>query len=210
MKGRLAGIAACREAGLPFQINTTVTRANRQELPAIHELAMKLGGRGPPRLRAGAHRPGRGDHPGAVGVTPEEYEETLRWLLARQKEGRLFIKPTCAPQFYRLWRQDAAARGEKITPTTHGMEAMTKGCLGGQGFAFVSYRGEVQPCGYLELVAGNIRETPVSGNLGQLRVVSATAPGGRLPGQVRHLPVPQGLRGLPGPGLCHDRRRAGG
>jgi radical SAM protein with 4Fe4S-binding SPASM domain len=40
------------------------------------------------------------------------------------------------------------------------MEAMTKGCLGGQGFAFVSYKGEVQPCGYLELVAGNIRETP--------------------------------------------------
>ena len=40
------------------------------------------------------------------------------------------------------------------------MEAMTKGCLGGQGFAFVSYRGEVQPCGYLELVAGNVRETP--------------------------------------------------
>ena len=40
------------------------------------------------------------------------------------------------------------------------MEAMTKGCLGGQGFAFVSYRGEVQPCGYLELAAGNIREQP--------------------------------------------------
>ena len=41
--GALAGIAACQEAGLPFQINTTVTRANRLELPAIHELALKLG-----------------------------------------------------------------------------------------------------------------------------------------------------------------------
>mgnify|MGYP000229527017 CR=1 FL=1 len=87
-------------------------------------------------------------------------ERYVRWLLARQKEGRLFIKPTCAPQYYRLWRQDAAARGEKISAASHGMEAMTKGCLGGQGFAFVSYRGEVQPCGYLELLAGNIRETP--------------------------------------------------
>ena len=36
-------------------------------------------------------------------------------LLAWQKEGRLFIKPTCAPQYYRLWREDAAARGEAIT-----------------------------------------------------------------------------------------------
>ena len=42
-EGALAGIAACREAGLPFQINTTVTRANRNELPAIHELAISLG-----------------------------------------------------------------------------------------------------------------------------------------------------------------------
>ncbi len=156
--GALAGIAACRETGLPFQINTTVTRANRAELPAIHELALKLG--------AAAHHvfvlvpTGRGELIRKELVSPEEYEATLQWLLARQRDGKLFIKPTCAPQFYRLWRQDAAARGEPITPATHGMEAMTKGCLGGQGFAFVSYRGEVQPCGYLELMAGNIRQTP--------------------------------------------------
>jgi AdoMet-dependent heme synthase len=156
--GALAGIAACREAGLPFQINTTVTRANRAELPSIHELALKLD--------AAAHHvfvlvpTGRGELIREELLSPEEYEATLEWLLARQRDGNLFIKPTCAPQFYRLWRQDAAARGEKITPATHGMEAMTKGCLGGQGFAFVSYRGEVQPCGYLELMAGNIRQTP--------------------------------------------------
>jgi heme b synthase len=157
-EGALSGIAACREAELPFQINTTVTRANRGELPAIHELAISLG--------AAAHHvfvlvpTGRGEEIRDQIVSPEEYEETLRWLLNKQKEGKLFIKPTCAPQYYRLWRQDAAKRGEKISAATHGMEAMTKGCLGGQGFAFVSYKGEVQPCGYLELVAGNIRETP--------------------------------------------------
>lgn len=156
--GALSGIAACREANLPFQINTTVTRTNRAELPAIHELAIKL--------NAAAHHvfvlvpTGRGELIRDELISPEEYEATLRWLLAAQKEGRIFIKPTCAPQYYRLWRQDALARGEKITPATHGMEAMTKGCLGGQGFAFVSYQGEVQPCGYLELKAGDIRQRP--------------------------------------------------
>ncbi|MEW6388026.1 MAG: heme b synthase [Thermodesulfobacteriota bacterium] len=156
--GALNGIAACREAGLPFQINTTITKANLKELPALYDIALALG--------AAAHHvfvlvpTGRGEHLRDELVSPREYEETLRWLLARQREGLLHLKPTCAPQFYRLWRQDAAARGEKITPATHGMEAMTRGCLGGQGFAFVSYRGEVQPCGYLELTAGNIRETP--------------------------------------------------
>jgi len=157
-EGARSGIAACREAGLPFQVNTTITRDNLAELPAIYELAISL--------EAAAHHvfvlvpTGRGEQLRDQLVSPEEYEETLRRLLAWQREGRLFIKPTCAPQYYRLWREDAGARGEKITPATHGMEAMTKGCLGGQGFAFVSYRGEVQPCGYLELPAGNIRETP--------------------------------------------------
>jgi heme b synthase len=158
--GALAGIAALKEAGLPFQINTTVTRANRAELPAIHALALKLS--------AAAHHvfvlvpTGRGELIREELVSPSEYEETLKWLLARQRDGKLFIKPTCAPQYYRLWRQEATARGEKITPATHGLEAMTKGCLGGQGFVFVSYKGEVQPCGYLELMAGNIRETPLA------------------------------------------------
>lgn len=157
-EGALQGIAACKEAGLPFQVNTTITRENLADLPAIHELAIRLG--------AAAHHvfvlvpTGRGAEMADQLVTPAEYEETLRWLLAKQKEGVIHLKPTCAPQYYRLWREDARARGEKITPQTHGMEAMTKGCLGGQGFAFVSYKGDVQACGYLDIVAGNIREQP--------------------------------------------------
>jgi heme b synthase len=156
--GALSGIAACRQKGLPFQVNTTITRANLKELPDIYELAIKL--------EAAAHHvfvlvpTGRGEALKDELLSPGQYEETLRWLLDRQREGRLFLKPTCAPQYYRLWRQEARARGEKITPPAPGMEAMTKGCLGGQGFAFVSHEGEVQPCGYLELPAGNIRETP--------------------------------------------------
>jgi radical SAM protein with 4Fe4S-binding SPASM domain len=37
------------------------------------------------------------------------------------------------------------------------MSAMTKGCLAGTGVCFVSHRGEVFPCGYLPVEAGNIR-----------------------------------------------------
>jgi len=154
--GALRGIEVLKAAGLPFQVNTTVIADNKGELPDIYRLVQELGA-------VAWHvfvlvPTGRGEEIRDQLLTAEEYEQTLGWLLERQREGNIHIKPTCAPQFYRLWRQDAAARGEKITPATHGMEAMTKGCLGGQGFAFVSYRGEVQPCGYLELAAGNIRE----------------------------------------------------
>jgi AdoMet-dependent heme synthase len=157
-EGALRGIACFKEAGMPLQINTTITKANLAELPTIYELAIKLG--------AAAHHvfvlvpTGRGAEMADQLVSPAEYEAALKWMLARAQEGRLHLKPTCAPQYYRLWREDARARGEKFTPQTHGMEAMTKGCLGGQGFAFVSYKGEVQPCGYLELSAGNILERP--------------------------------------------------
>ncbi len=37
-----------------------------------------------------------------------------------------------------------------------GMQAMTKGCLAGTGVAFISYQGEVYPCGYLPALAGNL------------------------------------------------------
>jgi radical SAM protein with 4Fe4S-binding SPASM domain len=33
---------------------------------------------------------------------------------------------------------------------------MTRGCLAGSGVCFISHRGDVQPCGYLPLVAGNV------------------------------------------------------
>lgn len=37
------------------------------------------------------------------------------------------------------------------------LNTMTKGCLAGTGVAFISHRGEVFPCGYLPVEAGNVR-----------------------------------------------------
>ena len=37
------------------------------------------------------------------------------------------------------------------------MNAMTRGCLAGTGVCFISHKGEVYPCGYLPLEAGNLR-----------------------------------------------------
>jgi len=37
------------------------------------------------------------------------------------------------------------------------MNAMTKGCLAGTGVCFISHEGEIYPCGYLPVVAGDLR-----------------------------------------------------
>ena len=39
-----------------------------------------------------------------------------------------------------------------------GMHAMTKGCLAGSGVCFISHQGEVYPCGYLPVLAGDLRK----------------------------------------------------
>ncbi len=43
-----------------------------------------------------------------------------------------------------------------------GMNAMTKGCLAGTGVCFISYDGEVFPCGYLPAIAGDLKKQPFS------------------------------------------------
>ena len=95
-----------------------------------------------------------------VETSAEEYEDVLHWLYDFRKTTSMHLKATCAPHYYRIMRQRAHEEGVAVTPETFGMDAMTRGCLGGTGFCFISHTGQVQPCGYLELNCGNVRETP--------------------------------------------------
>ena len=154
--GALRGIEKLKEAGLDFQINTTVTLKNRQELPAILDLAVSLG--------AVAHHifllvpTGRGRELVQETIATEEYEHLLHWFYEQRENLPLQLKATCAPHYYRILRQRAKEEGKKITPQSHGLDAVTRGCLGGIGFCFVSHRGDVQPCGYLEVASGSVRK----------------------------------------------------
>ena len=49
----------------------------------------------------------------------------------------------------------------------HDMAAMTKGCLAGSAICFVSHTGEVFPCGYLPLSAGNVTKQHIRDIWGQ-------------------------------------------
>jgi radical SAM protein with 4Fe4S-binding SPASM domain len=81
-------------------------------------------------------------------ATPEDYEAALIALKTREPFLKLEFKATCAPQYNRIGRQlKAPLAGQG-----------GRGCLGGQGFMFVSYDGRVQACGYLPITAGNIRK----------------------------------------------------
>ena len=157
-EGALRGIELLKQEGLPFQINTTITKRNLDEIPGIYDLAIKLDASA---LHIFLLVPtGRGEEIAEQEIPPEEYERVLNWFYDKNKEKKLQLKATCAPHYFRIMRQRAKVEGIRITPETHGLEAMTKGCLGGSGFCFISYKGEVYPCGYLPALAGNIREKP--------------------------------------------------
>ncbi len=155
--GALAGIEELRRAGIEFQINTTVTRHNLDEVPVLLDSAVELG--------AAAHHlfllvpTGRARDMAEQEIEAQEYERLLHWFYRMRDQVPLHLKATCAPHYYRILRQEARARGEKVTFETHGLDAVTRGCLGGTAFCFISHDGIVQPCGYLELNCGDLRSS---------------------------------------------------
>ena len=89
-------------------------------------------------------------------IDAKEYEKTLNWFYDQRERTSLQLKATCAPHYYRILRQRAKAEGQRISFDTHGLDAVTRGCLAGTGFCFISHTGIVQPCGYTDVQCGDI------------------------------------------------------
>lgn len=137
---------AARHAGLRFQINTTITRSNLAEVPAIAEKARQLG--------AYCFNPfilvptGRGEELTAEILEPSQYATLLADLLQLKTDLPIELRVTCGPQYARVYRE-----ANLPEPRVH-----TSGCMGGRGFGFISHRGDVQTCGFLDISAGNLVE----------------------------------------------------
>lgn len=157
----LRGIEFCKSAGMPVQINTTVAKHNLHQLPTILDSTVAIGACALHLFLLVPTGCGK-EISGREMISPQEYEEVLNWLYDASKTAPINLKATCAPHYFRVMRQRAKAEGIKITPETHGLEAMTKGCLAGSAVCFVSYKGDVYPCGYFPVIAGNVIDTPIS------------------------------------------------
>lgn len=138
----IKGIRTLLDAGIPAQVNTTVAAMNVSQIDAFPDFLDSLG-------VVAWHvfflvPTGRGHD--LKPATVKEYRSMLEGFYRLYKEARIECKATCAPQFYRLL-------AEKDEPVH------TRGCLAGTGFGFVSSTGIVQPCGFLQIPCGDIRET---------------------------------------------------
>lgn len=157
----LEGASHLRAEGIEVQFNVTVTRHNAAELDDIVRLARE---RGATALHLFMLVPvGCGVEIADEKMLPaEDYERVLHWFYDQSRTVPLEFKATCAPHYFRVMMERARAEGRQVTFQSHGMSAMTKGCLAGTAVCFISRTGRVQPCGYLPVAAGNVREAPLS------------------------------------------------
>jgi radical SAM protein with 4Fe4S-binding SPASM domain len=138
-------IGYCRDAGIAVQINMSVMRSAISEVEDVIRLGTSLGVSDYqlffpiPTGRARKIEP----------RSPEEYEELIRQILIRYHHSDLNIRPTCAPQFRRI----ADELGIKNP-------AWGRGCLAGITYCRIFANGDVTPCPYLPVSAGNVRTTP--------------------------------------------------
>ena len=146
----MAGIDACRRAGLMFQIHFSVTDDNADELDPMISFARSAG--------ASVLNvfflvcTGRGET--VTNVSREVYERVLgRVTEAARDEEELLVRARCAPHFKRM-----ALMMDPPLPVTllHGYEA--GGCLAGTRYCRVTPEGELTPCPYMETSVGSIRE----------------------------------------------------
>ena len=144
--GAVEGMKNCREVGLPFQIHTTVMDWNQNELEKITDFAVEIG--------AKAHHffflvpTGRAATIEEETLRAEGYEKVLTRIMKKQQQVEIELKPTCAPQFLRIV--------EQLGMTSR----FRRGCLAGLSYCIISPRGKVQPCAYLNMELGDVRETP--------------------------------------------------
>ena len=152
---------------------------NQGELEAMTDFAVEIG--------AKAHHffflvpTGRAKTIEEESLRAEQYEDVLTRIMKKQQEVDIELKPTCAPQFLRI----ADQLGYKTR--------FHRGCLAGLSYCIISPRVKVQPCAYLNMELGDVRETE--------------APHARLQRRLRRLPVQGCLRRLPRARSLLPRRR---
>lgn len=172
----LRGFKELRRRGMSMQLNTTLSRHNCHQLDQLYALALELGTDALHIFMLVPVGCGMELSP-EIMLKAEEYETALNWIYDRSLEGKMHLKATCAPHYFRVMRQRARADG-RLMPAAPGAQAtghsggghpgghfgefsaLTKGCLAGSAVCFVSHTGEVFPCGYLPVTSGNVKEIP--------------------------------------------------
>lgn len=158
--GTLRAAQLFREHGIEFIINSSFTRRNRHDIAATFQLAKSL--------QATAWYmfmivpTGRGQDVLEELIPPADYDEILRWHYEQEKrEDKLLMRPTCAPHYYRIVAEENRRGKDKLARRSLKFSTGgAKGCIAGQTICLIDNEGEVYPCSYFPVSAGNVKKIP--------------------------------------------------
>jgi radical SAM protein len=144
------------EVNLPVQINTTVSRHNLSDLPAMADLLLRKN----ITLWSVFFLVPTGRAKAEDEVSPDDYERVFHFLVDLYLKAPFDIKTTAAPHYRRVLLQrlkeiPAHQRPERLLQA--GPIGRAAGVNEGRGFLFVSHTGEIFPSGFLPISAGNVR-----------------------------------------------------
>lgn len=165
----MAGLKNCIEADLCVCIATTATKKNLEEMPAIIDLAEKIGAE---RFTNFNFIPtGRGKEHFDQDLSAEERERLMHYLLARMSKGCKTTILTTTPQLARvgIQCQGASGTGEvtmsmahmqtvKVTKKAIPLADFIGGCGAGRLYCSLSPQGDVHPCVFFPVNAGNLKK----------------------------------------------------
>jgi len=162
----VAGIRACVKAGIDTGIATTVTAESVDQVPAIHEFAASLGVN---RMMCFNFVPtGRGMAMVDQDITPDQREALHKWILKMDHSGKNPVILSTAPQFARIAVEEESGGGIPIAHfyAGNGIEGKTAalaefigGCGAGRIYCSIEPEGTVQPCVFMPIAVGNLRNT---------------------------------------------------
>ncbi|MEJ6013401.1 TIGR04053 family radical SAM/SPASM domain-containing protein [Corynebacterium sp. H127] len=156
------------EAGFRLQINSTLTKKNIHEAPALLKKVMEMGA----KMWYVFFLVPTGRGAALNALDPVEREDVLHWLA--DVSNRIAIKTTEAPQYRRVVIQNQNGVHYEGGELYQELTAKTAELLGavaakprpprapmavnsGSGFAFIDHIGDVYPNGFLPLHCGSVK-----------------------------------------------------
>ncbi len=148
----MRAMRGAREAGLRFQINSTITADTLCEFDDLARLVSELQPAGWTIFLLVPTGRGRT----TALPTAEDTEALFLKLRTLSRSVPFPISTTEGQHYRRVILQQAAREGSAIRPRVSGVSD-------GRGFVFVSHTGEVCPSGFLPLPAGSVRRKKLLG-----------------------------------------------
>jgi radical SAM protein with 4Fe4S-binding SPASM domain len=147
------GADILHRAGLPFIVQTTAGAHNLGELDAIADFAHD-------RLAAKVWNlyflvpTGRGQF--VSDMTAAQYDDVLAALyrIQRKYDRRMLVNAKCAPHYIKTVLEKA---GAETDPTIRTYSGGAGGCPAGTHYMGIRPNGDITPCPYLPVFAGNLR-----------------------------------------------------